>query len=136
MFHIQLCYCWYSYFYLLTLCFFRRLGLVNFINNLCKDRTGKLCSCLCPKPQLRNSGSRKLLNFIFFFWKLVAFHLYGGLEIALEVVKKVKMLKFEKSGASYKLKFIHADNAVQNILRELKNEANLDRARKVISSFG
>ena len=67
---------------------------------------------------------------------MVAFHFYGGLEIALEVVKKVKMLKFEKSGASYKLKFIHADNAAQNILRELKNEANLDRARKVISSFG
>ena len=67
---------------------------------------------------------------------MVAFHFYGGLEIALEVVKKVKMLKFEKSGATCKLEFIHADNAAQNILRELKNEANLDRARKVISSFG
>ena len=51
---------------------------------------------------------------------MVAFHFYGGLEIALEVVKKVKMLKFEKSGASCKLKFVHADNAAQNILRELK----------------
>ena len=37
---------------------------------------------------------------------------------------------------SYQLKFIDSDNAAQNILKELKNEVNLDRARKVISSFG
>ena len=33
---------------------------------LCKQRTGKLYNSLCPKPHLRNSGSRKLLNVGFF----------------------------------------------------------------------
>ena len=59
---------------------------------------------------------------------MVALDLYG---VALEVVKKVKILKIEESGASYKLKFIHAVNAAQNILRKLKNEANMERTRTI-----
>ena len=89
-------------------------------NALCKQKTGKLCSSLCPKLNLRNSCSKKLLNFGFFFRKLVPFHLYGGLEIALEVVKMSKCWSLKESGASYKLRFIHADNAAHNILRKLK----------------
>ena len=37
---------------------------------------------------------------------------------------------------SYKLKFIYADDAVQNILRKLKKQSEQGRTRKVISSFG
>ena len=94
-------------------------------NALCKQKTGKLCSSLCPKLNLRNSCSRKLLNFGFFSRKLVAFHLYGGLEIALEVVKKVKMLKSEGVWSKLQAQIIHADNAAHNVLRKLKKLSKL-----------
>ena len=42
---------------------------------LFKQRTGKLFNSFCPKPHLRNIGSRKLLNFGFFFMEIDCFSL-------------------------------------------------------------
>ena len=46
-----------------------------------------LCSSVWPKLHLRNSGSRKLLIWIF-LQKLIAFQSYEILQITLEVEKK------------------------------------------------